>query len=92
MPDVPTVSEAGVPGYDVESWYAYLGPKGLPKAIAERIQKDLAKIVATPEMKERFATLGAEPSAPTPDETLAIMKADMEKWARVIEKTKPKLQ
>ncbi len=92
MPDVPTIAEAGVPGYEVQSWYAMLGPKGMPRAIAERLQREIAKIVATPAMQERFETLGAEAAATTPDETAAIMKADMEKWARVIEKTGSKAQ
>jgi tripartite-type tricarboxylate transporter receptor subunit TctC len=86
MPDVPTIAEAGVPGYEVMSWYVILGPKGMPKAIAERLQREVAKIVAMPAMKERFDTLGAEPAAMTPDETAAIMKADMDKWASVIQK------
>ena len=86
MPDVPTIAEAGVPGYEVMSWYVILGPRGMPKAIAERLQREVAKIVATPAMKERFDTLGAEPAAMTPDETAAIMKADMDKWAGVIQK------
>jgi len=86
MPDVPTIAEAGVPGYEVMSWYVILGPRGMPKAIAERLQREVAKIVAAPAMKERFDTLGAEPAAMTPDETAAIMKADMDKWAGVIQK------
>jgi len=86
MPDVPTISEAGVPGYEVQGWYALLGPKGLPPAIAERLQKEIAKIVSAPEMHERFETLGAEAAPTTPSETAAAMKADMEKWAGVIKK------
>mgnify|MGYP001347411247 CR=1 FL=1 len=86
MPEVPTIAEAGVPGYEVLSWYVILGPKGMPKMIAERLQREVAKIVAAPAMKERFDTLGAEAAATTPDETAAIMKADMEKWAGVIQK------
>ena len=86
MPDVPTIAEAGVPGYEVMSWYVILGPKGMPKAIADRLQREVAKIVATPAMKERFDSLGAEPSAPTPEATAAIMKADMDKWAGVIQR------
>ena len=86
MPDVPTIAEAGVPGYEVLSWYAILGPKGMPRPIAERLQREVAKIVGTPAMKERFDTLGAEAAATTPDETAAIMKADMDKWAGVIRK------
>ena len=86
IPDVPTISEAGVPGYEVQGWYALLGPKGLPPAIAERLQKEIAKIVATPDMRERFETLGAEAAPTTPSETAATMKADMEKWAGVIKK------
>jgi tripartite-type tricarboxylate transporter receptor subunit TctC len=92
MPDVPTIAEAGVPGYEVQSWYAILGPKGLPRTIAERLQREIAKIVAAPAMHERFETLGAEAAATTPDETAAIMKADMEKWAGVIEKVGMKPQ
>ena len=86
MPDVPTIAEAGVPGYEVLSWYAILGPKGMPRPIAERLQREVAKIVGAPAMKERFDTLGAEAAATTPDETAAIMKADMDKWAGVIRK------
>ena len=86
MPEVPTIAEAGVPGYEVMSWYVILGPKGMPKAIAERLQREVAKIVATSAMKARFDSLGAEPAAMTPDETAAIMKADMDKWAGVIQK------
>ena len=86
MPDVPTIAEAGVPGYEVQSWYAILGPKGLPRPIADKLQREIAKIVSTPAMKERFETLGAEASATTPEETAAIMKADMDKWAGVIQK------
>ena len=86
MPDVPTISEAGVPGYEVQGWYALLGPKGLPPAIAERLQKEIAQIVSAPEMHERFETLGAEAAPTTPSETAATMKADMEKWAGVIKK------
>ena len=92
MPDVPTIAEAGVPGYEVQSWYAMLGPKGLPRAIAERLQREIAKIVATPAMQERFETLGAEAAATTPEETAAMMKADMDKWAGVIEKVGMKSQ
>ena len=86
IPDVPTIAEAGVPGYEVQGWYALLAPKGLPPAIAERLQKEIAKIVATPDMRERFETLGAEAAPTTPSETAATMKADMEKWAGVIKK------
>ena len=86
MPDVPTISEAGVPGYEVQGWYALLGPKGLPPAIAERLQKEIAKIVSAPEMHERFETLGAEAAPTTPSETAATMKAVMEKWAGAIKK------
>ena len=86
MPDVPTVAEAGVPGFEIQSWYALLGPKELPRAIADRLQREIAKIVATPAMQERFETLGAEAAATTPDETAAILKSDMDKWAGVIRK------
>ena len=86
MPDVPTIAEAGVPGYEVQSWYAILGPRGLAKPIADRLQREVAKIVSTPAMKERFEALGAEAAATTPEETAAIMKADMDKWAGVIQK------
>lgn len=92
MPEVPTIAEAGVPGYEVQSWYAILGPKGMSKSIAERLQRDVAKIVATPAMKERFDTLGAEAAATTPEETAAIMRADMDKWAGVIQKVGIKSQ
>jgi len=86
LPDVPTIAEAGVAGFDVQGWYALLGPKDLPSAIAGRLQQEIARIVAAPAMQERFEALGAEAAAKTPADTAAAMRADMEAWAIVIKK------
>ena len=61
-PDLPTVAESGVPGYDVNPWYGLFAPAGTPRAIVERINRDVARILAQPDVRQRFATLGAEPA------------------------------
>ena len=76
LPDVPTVAEA-IPGsnFDIQTWYAVAGPANLPKPIVERLNADLAKVVADPDMAKRLLDLGIVPPADTkPDATLAAMK------------------
>jgi tripartite-type tricarboxylate transporter receptor subunit TctC len=84
MPRVPTVAEAGLPGYELSPWYGVLAPAGTPPEIVARINSALAKSMRTPEMTERLAALGAEPEATTPEEYAARIRADTQKWTRVI--------
>ncbi len=83
-PDVPTIAESGLPGYEVVIWFGVLAPTGTPAPIVDKISKDLAAIMKTPEMKERLSKLGAEPAGTTPAEFADLMKADTAKWSKVV--------
>ena len=83
MPDLPTIAESGVPGFEAIQWFGLLAPAGTPKAIVERLQAETARILDTPVMKERLAIEGAEPVGNKPDEFSALIKAEMTKWTDV---------
>ena len=84
MPNVPTVNESGVPGYEATIWLGIMAPKGTPKEIVDRLNAEIAKIIATPEIRDAWAKQGAVPMAMTPDQFGAFLKQDIEKWAKVI--------
>ena len=83
MPDLPTINESGVPGYEAIQWFGLLAPAGTPQAIIDRLQAETAKILDTPAMKARLALDGAEPIGNTPAEFSALIKAEMAKWSQV---------
>ena len=83
-PDLPTIAEQGLPGFDVTSWYALVAPAGTPAPIIDRLHRELVKALAEPEVKERIAGLGAEPVGNTPAEYTAFMKEEIAKWTKVI--------
>lgn len=84
LPDLPTVNESGVPGYEVSLWYGVLGPKGLPKDIAVRWNNEIKRIIQTQEMKDRFASEGLTPAPGTPEDFQAVVKRDVVKWTKVV--------
>ena len=84
LPDVPTVAEAGVPGYEASSWFGIVAPAGTPKAVAEKTQQAIAKAWATPEVREKLLAQGAEPVANTPDAFGKFINAEIAKWAKVV--------
>ncbi|HEY7663379.1 MAG TPA: tripartite tricarboxylate transporter substrate binding protein [Xanthobacteraceae bacterium] len=86
LADVPTVAEAGVAGYEVTSWNGLFAPVGTPADIINLLNKTVHEIVAIPEVKQRYADLGIEAKASTPEELKARLKADIAKWAAVIER------
>jgi tripartite-type tricarboxylate transporter receptor subunit TctC len=86
LPDVPVVAEAGVPGYEVTAWNGLVAPKGTPPAIVELLNKAVRDIMAMPDLKTRFASLGILAKASTPEELRARMQGDIGKWAAVIER------
>lgn len=88
LPAVPTIAEQGVTGYDALQWFAYLAPKGTPKAIVEKIQQEMARGLRSPKMKEQLALQGAEPGGNTPAEFAAFLKAESSKWAAVAKAAK----
>jgi len=85
-PDVPTVAESGVPGYDVSSWNGVFAPKGTPKEIIDALNKAINEAVAMPEVKEKFAALGVVAQGSTPDEVMKRLTDDIKKWDAVIAK------
>jgi tripartite-type tricarboxylate transporter receptor subunit TctC len=85
-PDVPTVQEAGVAGYEVTSWNAMYVPAGTPSSVVETLNRNLREILADDEIKKKMLALGIEAHASSPTEINARMKADIDKWAKVIER------
>lgn len=85
LPDVPTMSEAGVPGYEATIWLGFMAPTGTPKDIVERLNVEIARIIAKPTIREAWAKQGAVPMAMTPAEFETFLKDDIAKWARVIQ-------
>ena len=86
LPDVPTASEAGVPGYEATIWLGIMAPKGTPQEIVNRLNAEIGKIMAKPAVKEAWAKQGAAPMTMTPPEFGTFLKGDIDKWAKVIEK------
>ena len=83
FPDAPTFTEGGVPGVESAAWYGVLAPPKTPPETLKRLQADIAKVLATPELKERIAQVGAEPVGNTPEQFAKLMDAEYEKWSRV---------
>ncbi len=83
-PEIPTLVEAGVPGYSVTSWYGMLAPVGTPQAVVSRLNGELGKILRSPDVKERLAGQGADPAGGTPEEFLAFLKEEIAKWGKVV--------
>ena len=83
FPDAPTFTEGGVRGVESAAWYGVLAPPKTPPETLKRLQADIAKVLATPELKERIAQVGAEPVGNTPEQFAKLMDAEYEKWSRV---------
>lgn len=83
-PDIPTVDESGVPGFEVTSWYGVAGPAGIPRDIVVRLNTEINRLLTTPQMKERMTALGVE-SRPGPPEAFAeLIRRETAKWAKVV--------
>jgi tripartite-type tricarboxylate transporter receptor subunit TctC len=83
-PEIPTLAESGLPGFDVNPWWGILAPAGIDMAIVRKINADVADILRTPEMIDFLATQGADPLITSPEEFLGILRADLVKWAKVV--------
>jgi tripartite-type tricarboxylate transporter receptor subunit TctC len=82
--DLPTVTELGYPGFEVTAWYAVFGPAGMPRPVVSRLQTEIAKGLQAPDVKERFAALGATPVGTTPEELDRHVRAELARWSKVI--------
>jgi tripartite-type tricarboxylate transporter receptor subunit TctC len=89
LPEVPTMSEAGLPNFEITVWHAMYAPKGTPKPIIEKLSKALQEALRDPTLKQRFADLGSEPVAQnraTPEALRAQLKSEIDKWGPIIKK------
>lgn len=84
LPDVPTTAEAGLPGYEIEFWYALLGPAGMARGLVDRIQRDVAAIVLEPQMKEQLLAQGCIAVGGKPAELDALIKREYQQWVKVV--------
>ena len=84
LPEVPTIAEAGVPGYEATNWFSLLAPAGTPQPIIDRVQQEIVRALRAADVRERLAAEGADLIGSTSDELADYMKSETEKWARVI--------
>ena len=82
-PEIPTIAEAGVPGYEMSAWFGIIAPGGTPAAITGLLQREIAAILRQPDVEKQFLALGAEPGGMTPEDFTRFIAADRDKWARV---------
>ncbi len=92
LPQVPTFIEAGLPGFVVDSWIALFAPANTPRPIIDRVQRETAAVLATPEVRERYAALGLLPGGGTPEQLAAQIKEEYTRWEKVIREAGIKLE
>lgn len=92
LPDLPTVAESGVPGYEASSWFGVVVPVGTPREIVMRLNTELNRALNLPDMRERFAEQGAIPAPGTPEDFGAWIRAEIAKWAKVVKASGAKLE
>jgi tripartite-type tricarboxylate transporter receptor subunit TctC len=91
MPDLPTMDEAGVPGFEADSWGGVMVPAGTPPAVVQRLHTEIVRILKMPDVAERLHSLGAEIIGSTPEEFAAYLKSEIDKWGKVARSTNSKL-
>ncbi len=84
LPNVPTIAEAGVPGYEYTTWYGIFAPARTPQPVVAKLNAEIVKAMASPDMNERFLALGCDPEAGTPEELRIYMANESAKWAKII--------
>ena len=92
LPDVPTFQESGLAGFDVSSWVGIFAPAATPRPVVERLHKELAVVLQSPFVKERYATLGIEPVGNAPAEFTAQVRADLARWEKVVKAANVRLE
>ena len=91
FPEIPTIAEAGVPGYQTDAWGGVIGPARLPAAIVQRLGDEIRKALAAPAVAERYKQLDAEPDGGTPEQFLALVRRETPKWAEVVKRSGAKV-
>ena len=84
LPNVPTVAESGLPGYESTTWYGFVGPAALSKEVVARVNSVVSAVLKTPDTRDRYIALGAEPTTNTPEQFAAYLKKDIQDWAKVV--------
>ena len=91
-PELPTVAEVALPGYAVTTWHGLLAPAGTPRPVVQRLNAEAVKALQAPDLRERFASQGVDPVSSTPEQFAAFMKAELEKWRKVVAASGSKLE
>jgi tripartite-type tricarboxylate transporter receptor subunit TctC len=84
LPELPTVAESGVPGYEVSAWFGIFAPAGVPQPVTQRLNAEFVKALQQPDLRQRLASQGAEPLTSTPSEFAAYLRSEIDKWAKVV--------
>ena len=87
LPDLPTLAESGVPGFDISTWYGLWAPKGTSREIVQKLADETARILKLAEVRERYASLGAEPVGSSPDEFAAYCRSELAKWSKIVKES-----
>ena len=91
LPELPTIAEAGVPGYEATTWTGIVAPVGVPKAIVAKLNAEINKAIATPSLKEKFAQIGSESAGGTPEQFGALIRKESAKWGEVVKRSGAKV-
>lgn len=91
-PDLPTVAEAGVPGFEVTAWFGFMAPAGTPQPVISKIHADVVKAMAAPDVRERMLVQAAQPVGSTPQEYAEFIRAEIAKWAKVVKRSGAKVE
>ena len=91
LPDIPTISESGVPGFDMATWWGLVAPSAVNKAVVAKLNAETIKVLALPDVKERLGAVGAEPGGNTPDQFGAFIRSEMEKYAAIVKEANIKI-
>lgn len=91
-PDIPTIAESGLPGFEATSWFALLGGANMPRDVQLRINAETAKVLAMPDVKEKLAKLGLDPNPGTPEQLAALIQSETAKWAKVVKESGAKIE
>ena len=91
LPDVPTIAEAGVPGYEAITWNGIVAPTGMPRAMIARLNTELNRALAEPGLQQKLAAIGAEPAGGTPEEFAKFIRSEYAKWGDVVRRSGAKM-
>lgn len=92
LPNVPTIGESGVPGFEVKTWYGLMGPAGLPKDVIARLNAAIVAAVNSADLRDQLVGLGYEPESSTPEALVTLMREDIAKWAKVVKSSGAKAE